>query len=80
MIQLLKKVECELLPEIIGATICLKSVNGFIQQEDYINLPNYTGYLQNLTRAEFTSSIIKPLTFGLINSNNLPITELLISY
>ena len=77
---LIKKVEGLIQPNIIGDVIYLKSVNGQVQREDYVNVNGFTAYLQNMSRMEFTQLLQKPISFGLKNSNSIPSTTLEISY
>jgi hypothetical protein len=80
MPQLLKKVEGEILTHVIGDARFVTSVSGQIQQEDFINLNGFVAYLQNLSRTEFTSALLKPMEFGLKNENNIATITLDISY
>jgi hypothetical protein len=80
MPQLLKKVEGEILTHVIGDVRFVTSVSGQIQQEDFINLNGFVAYLQNLSRTEFTSALLKPMEFGLKNENNIATITLDISY
>jgi hypothetical protein len=80
MPQLLKKVQGEILTNVIGDVRFVSNVYGQIQQEDYINLNGFVAYLQNFSRIEKTTELIKPMEFGLVNTNNIEIKTLEISY
>lgn len=58
----------------------VKSIESEIQREDYINVYGLVAYLQNLTRAEETEALTKPLSYGLKNSKNIQIRTLNINY
>ena len=75
---LIRKVESSVLPHITSDVIYNKSVNGGIQREDYINLNGFTGYLQNMSKIEYTELLQKPISFGL--RNTVPSVTLEISY
>lgn len=77
---LIKDVIGEIYDEMIGEVIYLKSVIGDIQDEDYINLPAFKAYLQNLTRAETVEKLKKPINFGLVNKYKVPMVTLQINY
>jgi hypothetical protein len=77
---LIKDIKGEIITTTNGVINYYSSVVGQIQQEDYVNLNGFVAYLQNLTRAEVTVALEKPLKFGLVNQNNLPIETLLINY
>ncbi len=80
MPQLLKKVQGEILTSIIGDVRFVKSIYGQIQEGDYINLNGFIAYLQNFSRIEATTELIKPMEFGLVNTNNIETKTLEISY
>jgi hypothetical protein len=80
MPQLLKKVEGEILPYVIGDVRFVTSISGQIQLEDFINLNGFIAFLQNLSRTEFTAALSKPMEFGLKNENNIETITLDISY
>ena len=77
---LIKEVKGEIILPIDGAVNFYHSIVGQIQKEDYINLNGFIAYLQDLTRAEVTVALRKPLSFGLVNAYNLPIEILQINY
>ena len=78
--QLIKNIEGIVYNNIIGNVTLVKSISGVIQQEDYINLNGFVGYLQKLTRTEQTSALTKPFNFGLPNKNNITMVTLEINY
>jgi hypothetical protein len=78
MPQLIKKVSGSVLDNFIGEVIIFNPIVGLIQREDYINLPNFTAFLQNLIDVDVTVGLTKPLSFGL-KQNKTSIT-LNISY
>ena len=80
MIQLIKNVSGTLTETITTKVVLTKSVNGSLQQEDYINLYGLNCYLQNFTRIQTTVSLRNPLIYGLKNKNNIPVTTLEIDY
>ncbi len=80
MPQLIRKVEGEIYDIPIGEVISLFPIIGEIQQEDYVNLNGLIGYLQNLTKAEDVTQLVKPLNFGLKNKYNISMVTLLINY
>lgn len=63
-----------------GSVGYLRPIVGQVQQEDYINLNGLIAYLQNLTRAEDTMALTKPMLFGLVNQYNIPMVTLEIDY
>jgi hypothetical protein len=80
MTQLIKIVEGSLIDEITDNVICVKSVIGEIQREDYININGFIAYLQDLSEVQVTSALTKPITFGLKNTRNLQLITLNIDY
>ena len=78
MAYLIKKVEGIVPLNLNSNVIILKSIESDIQREDYINLIGFKAYLQDMSRAEITILLQKPLTFGLINI--VPSVTLEISY
>lgn len=80
MPQLLKKVEGEVINNIIGNVYLLSSVSGQIQQEDFINLNGFIAFLQNLSRTEETAALLKPMEFGLKNEYNIETVVLDVNY
>jgi hypothetical protein len=77
---LIKYIKGEIIVPTEGAVNFYSSIVGQIQKEDYINLNGFVAYLQDLTRAEVTVALEKPLSFGLVNQYNLPIEILQINY
>jgi len=80
MPQLIKKIEASIVEDLTGPVILVKSFIGEVQEEDYINLGGLVAYLQDFTKSDFTSALIKPLLYGLPNTYNLPVTTLNIDY
>lgn len=80
MPQLIKKIEGELIDTITNDVNLINSINGEIQEEDYINLNGFVAFLQNYTQVETIEKLIKPLNFGLINQYNIPVIILEIDY
>lgn len=80
MPQLVKKIEGSVELGISSNTYFVKEVSGLIQQEDYINVPSFVAYLQNLSQCEFTSGLTKPQLFGLSNSFSKQVQTLNINY
>jgi hypothetical protein len=80
MTQLVKIVEGSLIDEITDNVICVKSVIGEIQREDYININGFIAYLQDLSEVQVTSALTKPITFGLKNNRNIQLITLNIDY
>ena len=80
MAQLIRKVEGEVFDNTIGSVSFLTPIIGQFQEEDYIQLNGLIAYLQNFSKTDYTSSLIKPTNFGLINQNNIPVVTLEINY
>lgn len=80
MPQLLKKVQGEILTNVIGDVRFVTGVYGQIQGEDYINLRGFVAYLQNFSRIEETSELLVPMEFGLPNTYNIETKTLEINY
>lgn len=80
MPQLVKKIEGEIIDNIIGDVNFIGSVYGEIQQEDYINLNNFVAYLQNFSKVTEVKELTKPINFGLENRYNLQTNTIEISY
>ena len=78
--QLIRKIKGEVLGYVTGNAISLTSIVGEIQQSDYVNLYGYTGFMQNLTKTEYTQSLVMPIKFGLINPHNIPMVTLQLDY
>jgi hypothetical protein len=80
MPQLLKKVQGEILTNVIGDVRFVTSVYGQIQGEDFINLNGFVAYLQNFSRIEETAELLVPMEFGLPNTYNIETKTLEINY
>ena len=80
MPQLLKKVQGEILTNVIGNVRFVSSVYGQIQGGDYINLNGFVAYLQNFSRVELLTELIPPMEFGLPNTYNIETKTLEINY
>jgi hypothetical protein len=80
MPQLIRNIQGEVLTNIVADIRYISNITGEIQREDYINLNGFIGYLQNLTRAEETSALTIPQSFGLPNSYNKTMVTLEINY
>ena len=80
MPQLIRNIQGEVLTNIVADIRYISNITGEIQREDYINLNGFIGYLQNLTRAEETSALTIPQSFGLQNSYNKTMVTLEINY
>lgn len=78
MPKLLKNITATLADDSTGDVSFLKTIYCEVQEEDYINLGGFIGYLQNLKKTETTESLNKPLLFGL--KTNLTIQNINISY
>jgi hypothetical protein len=78
--QLIRQVKGSVLGYITGNVTYFSSIVGVIQQEDYVNLQGYTALLQNLINTEYTHSLVMPIKYGLVNSNNIPMVTLEIDY
>lgn len=78
--QLIKNIQGEALINLTDNIRYISNITGEIQREDYINLNGLSGFLQNLTKAEKTSSLVVPLSFGLTNTYNKTSTTLEINY
>lgn len=77
---LIRNIQAEVLTNLETSLVYYKSITGEVQMEDYINLNGFIAYLQNLSRAEETSGLVKPLNFGLKNQYNKNIITLDVSY
>jgi hypothetical protein len=80
MPKLLKNITAALADDAIGNVYLVKSVHGEVQEEDYINLGGFIGYLQDLKRTEETSALQKPLLFGLKNNMNIKVVNINMDY
>ncbi len=78
--ELIQSIQGEIIYITNGDVNYLIPITGEIQGEDYINLNGFVAYLQNLTRAEYTEAMAKPLNFGLKNQYNKTTIVLEISY
>jgi hypothetical protein len=80
MPQLIKKIEGELIDLPIGNVQLITSVTGQVQEEDYINMNGMVAFLQNFSKIEDTEGLLKPINFGLRNTNNITMITLEIDY
>jgi hypothetical protein len=80
MIQLIKNIEGQILTNYIGEVNYVSLISGEIQQEDYINLNGFIGFLQNLKKTEETQTLLIPNPMGLNNQFNKQIINLEINY
>jgi hypothetical protein len=80
MPQLIKKIEGELIDLPIGSVQLITSVTGQVQEEDYINMNGLVAFLQNFSKIEDTEGLLKPINFGLRNTNNITMITLEIDY
>lgn len=78
--ELIKNIQGEVLTNVVGDVIYVKSLSGEIQQEDYVGLNGFIGYLQNLKKAEETAALTIPNPFGLRNQYNKIMVTLEIDY
>ena len=77
---LIQNIQGQIYDIVTGNVRYLSPIVGQIQQEDYVNLNGFTAYLQNLTRAEDTMALTKPMLFGLANQYNITVVTLEIDY
>lgn len=68
MAQLLKKIEGEFLPNVETSVLAFREIISEIQGEDFINLSAFIAYLQNFSRIEETTKLVKPINMGLTNN------------
>lgn len=80
MPQLIKNVQGIIHENVNGSLVYNKSITSEIQKKDFINLNGFIAFLQNFSRTEYTEELTKPLTLGLANQYNLPMTTLIINY
>ena len=80
MPQLVKKIQGEVINNIIGDVTFISSVYGEIQQEDFIKLGGFVAFLQNYSKVKEVTELTTPTQFGLDNRLNLPTNILEISY
>jgi hypothetical protein len=80
MPKLIKNIQGEVLTNVIDNISYISTITGEIQQEDFINLNGFVAYLQNLTKAEETTALTIPQSFGLQNSYNKTMITLEINY
>lgn len=78
--ELIKKLSGNIIQEEFGHVEAITAVSGNAGLEDYINVWGLTGFIQDLTRAEITERLNKPIQFGLPNTYNIPIVEIKIDY
>jgi hypothetical protein len=80
MPKLLKNITANLADDALGNIVLVKTVEGQVQGEDYINLGGFIAYLQDFSKIEKTLTLNKPLTFGLKNVKNIKVVNLNIDY
>lgn len=80
MPKLLKNITASLADDALGNVVLVKTIEGQVQGEDYINLGGLIAYLQDFSRIEETLVLNKPLTFGLKNNKNIKVININISY
>jgi hypothetical protein len=80
MPKLIKNISASLADDMLGDIVLVKTVEGQIQGEDYINLGGLVAYLQDFSRIEKTLNLQKPLVFGLKNEKNIKILNINIDY
>jgi len=80
MVILIKNIEASFIEPIESNIIYVKTVEGEVQEEDYINLFGFKAYLQNLTKVEQSAKMTNPQIYGLRNQFNLPLITLNIDY
>lgn len=80
MSQLIKNIQGEQIDINTGSVVSINSIQGLVQEEDYINVFGFVAYTQNLMKVEETVLLTKPIGFGLKNNLNLPIIDLKIDY
>ena len=79
MAKLIKSVEANIINLVTNDVKFVNSVSAEMQREDYIGFASFKAYLQDLTKAESTSSLTTPLTFGLKNRYNSKVISLNVS-
>lgn len=79
-IKLIKNITGSVYEPSMGDIYFVKSISGVIGVEDYIKVYNFTAYLQNLTKADFTGKLIIPVNFGLQNQRNIEPIILNVNY
>ena len=80
MPKLLKNITANLADDASGNVFSIKTVQGEIQGEDYINLGGLVAYLQDFSRIETSLILNKPLNFGLKNEKNIRVININIDY
>jgi hypothetical protein len=80
MSKLIRKVEGEILKNIIDDVKYIMEITGVVQREDYINLNGFTGCIQNFSKIEETFPINFVQPFGLKNRLNQKYIDLNIQY
>lgn len=80
MSKLIRKVEGEVLRNIIDDVKYITEITGVVQREDYINLNGFTGCIQNFSKIEETFPINFFQPFGLKNRLNQKYADLIIDY
>jgi hypothetical protein len=80
MPKLLKNITANLADDALGNIVLVKTVEGQVQGEDYINLGGFIAYLQDFSRIEETLTLSRPSTFGLKNNKNIKVVNINIDY
>lgn len=78
--RLIKDIQVEVLTNLETSLVYQKSIIGYVQREDYINLNGFIAYLQNLLNVDETSLLTKPINFGLANKYNKNTITLEVDY
>jgi uncharacterized protein YegL len=78
--KLTRKIEGEVLKNIISDVKFITEITSVVQREDYINLNGFIGCIQNFSRIEETSRINYNQPFGLKNSVNQKLIDLTLEY
>lgn len=80
MPKLINNIQGEYFDLPIGEVISFKQIVGEVQEEDYVNMNGLIAYLQNFSKIEETQALLKPINFGLKNTNNITMITLEIDY
>lgn len=80
MPKLINNIQGEYFDLPIGEVISFKQIIGEVQEEDYVNMNGLIAYLQNFSKIEETQALLKPINFGLKNTNNITMITLEIDY
>ena len=79
MPRLIKNIIAEIIEENIS-TINFNSINGQLGLEDYVEVYNFTGFLQNFVNVYKTEELLDLTYYGIMSNNNKVLTEIEISY